>query len=310
MATQTVLVTGSSGFIASHLVEHLAAGHPDWNIIALDKLDYMSNATHESLPLKCEFVQADLCDGTRILSLLQTRKVTMVAHLAAQSSVDRSFENVQTYLRDNTVGTQVLLDAIRLCDRPIRLLHMSTDEVYGSITETVDETAPLLPTNPYAASKAAAELMIRAHRICHGLDVVIARCNNVYGQRQDREKLIPRFIQRIREGKTCTVHGTGAVRRRFLHVADACDALELLMLKGASGEAYNIGALDVLSVLEVTKLIVQHMTDAGDAWEKHIEFIPDRLFNDLDYNTSSAKMCALGWFPKIPLSKGIAELCC
>jgi len=93
-------------------------------------------------------------------------------------------------------------------------------------------------------------------------------------------------------------------------VADACDALELLMLKGASGEAYNIGALDVLSVLEVTKLIVQHMTDAGDAWEKHIEFIPDRLFNDLDYNTSSAKMCALGWFPKIPLSKGIAELCC
>lgn len=310
MSTPTVLVTGSSGFIASHLVERLARLHPTWTIVALDKLDFMSNTAHESLPPNCIFEQADLCDGTRILAILQKYHIDTVAHLAAQSSVDRSFINVQSFLRDNVIGTQVLLDAMRLSGQHIRLMHMSTDEVYGSVTETVDETAQLLPTNPYAASKAAAEMMVRAHRICHGLDVVIARCNNVYGPNQHCEKLIPRFVKLLKTGQKCTVHGDGSVKRRFLHVNDACEALELLMFKGVSGEAYNIGALDAVSVIDVTKTIVKQVTGAtDDTWREYVEFVPDRLFNDLDYNTSNDKICALGWKPIVTMESAIAELC-
>lgn len=309
MSPQVVLVTGSSGFIASHFVEFLANRHPDWRIIALDRLDYESNDTHSALPANATFVHSDICNGTRLLALLLEHNVTMIAHLAAQTSVDRSFHNVQGFLQDNVVGTQVILDAIRYAGRAIRLLHMSTDEVYGSITTVVDETAALLPTNPYAATKAAAEMMIHAHRKCHGLDVVIARCNNVFGPRQHAEKLIPRFIGLLRSGRKCTIHGQGTVCRRFLHVRDACEALYLLMTRGVSGEAYNIGALHAISIRDVTKLIIETALGSQVDWTRHVTFVPDRAFNDLDYNTCSAKLCALGWAPQITLAEGLVELC-
>jgi len=303
-----LLVTGSSGFIASHLVEHIAARHPDWCIVALDRLDYYSCDAHETLPANCTFVQGDLCDGALMLKLFAEHRITMVAHLAAQTSVDRSFGNVAAFIRDNVLGTQTLLDAIRYCGRPIRLLHMSTDEVYGSITEMVDETAPLHPTNPYAATKAGAELLIRAHRTCFGLDVVMARCNNIYGANQHHEKLIPRFLRLLAAGDKCTLHGEGTVKRRFLHVDDACEALYVLLMRGVAGEAYNIGALDVISIRDVTRLLIDAVHGPGAAWDDHVVNVEDRAHNDLDYNCNSDKMCALGWAPKITMAEGIAGL--
>lgn len=309
MSAKTVLVTGSSGFIASHLVQHIAAKHPDWKILALDRLDYYSSDAHESLPPNCVFVQGDLCDGALMLDLFVKHSIDVVAHLAAQSSVDRSFSNVNAFIRDNIVGTQTLLDAIRYSGRPVRLMHMSTDEVYGSITETVDETAPLAPTNPYAATKASAELMVRSHEKCFGLDVVIARCNNVYGANQHHEKLIPRFLRLIKSGKKCTLHGEGTVKRRFLHASDAAEALYVLITKGQSGEAYNIGALDVISIQLVTKVLLDAVLGEGQyMWEDHVTHISDRPFNDLDYNTCSDKIRALGWTPKVTLAEGVKQL--
>ncbi|MEW6572230.1 MAG: dTDP-glucose 4,6-dehydratase [Bacillota bacterium] len=291
-----LLVTGGAGFIGANFVRYVLEHRPEWKVINLDKLTYAGNLENlrevEKDP-RYRFVKGDISDPAAVEEVFSAG-VDVVVSFAAESHVDRSILDSAPFIRANVDGTRVLLDAARR--RGVeRFIQVSTDEVYGSL-EPADppftEGSPLAPNSPYAASKAAADLLCRAYHRTYGLPVMITRCSNNFGPYQFPEKLIPLAITNLLEDKPVPVYGDGQNVRDWLYVADHCRALELVILNGKPGEVYNIGGGGELANLELVRQILSLMGKNED-W---IEFVPDRPGHDRRYAINAARIQReLGW---------------
>ena len=299
-----ILITGGCGFIGSNVVRHFVRKHPSDTIINYDKLTYAGNPENlrdiEKEP-NYQFIWGDVCNFELLRHVL--RGVDCVIHLAAESHVDNSVGDSLPFTMSNTYGTHVLFEAARI-NGVKRIIHVSTDEVYGDIEEgSFRESDKLNPNNPYSASKAAAEMIVRAYHKTYRMPVIITRGNNVYGPYQYPEKIIPKFITNLLEGKRVPLHGDGGNIRTYMYVEDVCDAIHLIFEKGAVGEIYNIGTKDEISNLELTRTILKEMGKD----EKMIEFVPDRPFNDRRYSIDTGRLAKLGWRQRTPFPEGIRK---
>ncbi|WP_069772974.1 MULTISPECIES: dTDP-glucose 4,6-dehydratase [unclassified Streptomyces] len=302
-----ILVTGAAGFIGSHFVRSLLADtYTGWEgaqVTALDKLTYAGN--RENLPASHErlvFVRGDVCDRNLLRELLPGHDA--VVHFAAESHVDRSLEGAGEFFRTNVLGTQTLLDAV-LESGIERVVHVSTDEVYGSIDEgSWTEQWPLAPNSPYAASKAGSDLVARAYWRTHGVDLSITRCSNNYGPYQHPEKVIPLFVTNLLEGRQVPLYGDGRNVREWLHVDDHCRGIHLVLNGGRAGEVYNIGGGNEYSNLALTERLLE-LTGAG---EEMIRRVADRKAHDLRYSIDESKIREqLGYAPQTDFATGLAD---
>ncbi|MFD3516224.1 dTDP-glucose 4,6-dehydratase [Streptomyces sp. NPDC058657] len=301
-----ILVTGGAGFIGSAYVRMLLDGRlpgaEHARVTVLDLLTYAGNT--DNLPLshpRLTFVRGDVCDLPLLLRLLPGHDA--VLHFAAESHVDRSIEGAGDFVRTNVQGTQTLLDAcLRTGTGPVVLI--STDEVYGSIAEgSWTEDAPLAPNSPYAASKAAADLIALSYWRTHGLDVRITRCSNNYGPHQHPEKLIPRFTTRLLSGESVPLYGTGANVREWLHVEDHCRAVQLALTGAAAGSVHHVGGGRALSNAALTDRLLE-LTGAPDSL---VTYVTDRKGHDQRYALDDTRIREeLGYVPRIPFEEGLA----
>jgi dTDP-glucose 4,6-dehydratase len=259
-------------------------------------------------------IKGNLCSFDLIANILNIYQIDTVIHFAAQSHVQNSFDDALQYTRDNVVGTHTLLEACRKYGKIVRFIHISTDEVYGEsmISENEEkkhEGSVLCPTNPYAATKAAAELIAKSYYHSFKMPIIITRGNNVYGPNQYPEKLVPRFIQQLLEGNQVTIQGDGSNVRALLHVNDVCSALQLVLEKGRIGEIYNIGSDDdqEFTVSHVAEILIEKIMNTQD-YNKWITYIEDRPFNDKRYYISNQKVKDLGWVIRTDFDSGIDHL--
>jgi dTDP-glucose 4,6-dehydratase len=303
-----LLVTGGAGFIGSNYVRGvLDRRFPDTDgarLTVLDKLTYAGNLAN--LPIedpRLTFVRGDICDARLLAELLPGHDA--VVHFAAESHVDRSLMDASPFVRTNVAGTQTLLDSCRQAG-VARIVHVSTDEVYGSIADgSWTEEWPLQPNSPYAASKAASDLFARASWRTHGLDVSITRCCNNYGPYQFVEKVIPLFITNLMDGRDVPLYGDGHHVREWLHVEDHCRAIHLVLTAGGAGETYNLGGGAELSNRELTALLLEL---CGAGWDR-VRQVPDRKGHDERYSLDSSKIAKeLGFQPQIPFVEGLAQV--
>lgn len=292
---KTLLVTGGSGFIGSHFMRLFLKDHPDGKILNLDKLTYCGNPENNRDLEKTgryEFIHGDICDVSLVASLME--KSDGVVHFAAETHVDRSIDSADLFLMTNIIGTKTLLEAARRSEIK-RFVHISTDEVYGSLaTGSAKEDSPLLPNSPYSASKASADLMVRAYRETYDLPVIIVRSTNNFGPNQFPEKVIPLFVTHLMEGKKVPLYGKGDNRRDWIYVEDNCQAIALAFDKGEPGSIYNIGAGNEISNLELTNAILRLMGKGSEC----IENVTDRLGHDFRYSVDSNKIKKLGYQAK------------
>lgn len=305
-----VLVTGAAGFIGSNVVHYLRQERPSWNIVALDLLTYAGNLKNIAGLIdegSVTFARVDIADAPAVQGLFEREKFDIVFHLAAESHVDRSIMSAAEFVRTNVLGTQTLLDA-SLRNKVGRFVHISTDEVYGSLgpTGAFVETTPLDPTSPYAASKAASDLMVLAACKTHGFNALVTRCTNNYGYYHFPEKLIPLFITNAMEGKKLPLYGDGMNVRSWLFVTDHCDALLRVAEKGQAGEVYNIGGSEEaeLTNKQVTAMILEILGKPSDL----VQFVGDRPAHDRRYAIDYAKIRAeLGWEPRVSFQVGLEK---
>ena len=304
-----ILVTGGAGFIGSNFARMaLTDKFPNFNvdeIVVLDLLTYAGdeeNLAPIATDKRYKFVKGDIRDLELAKKLMG--QTDYVVHFAAESHVDRSIEGGSEFVSTNVMGTQVLLDAARNSNLK-RFLHVSTDEVYGSISEgSWPEDHPLLPNSPYSASKAGSDLLVRAYNRTHKLDTVITRCSNNYGQYQFPEKVMPLFITNIIEGKKVPLYGNGLNVRDWLHVDDHCRGIALALTKGKSGEVYNIGGGTELTNVELTHKILSAM----GVGEEFIQPVEDRKGHDLRYSVDIAKInTELGYSPQVNFEEGLEK---
>jgi dTDP-glucose 4,6-dehydratase len=305
-----ILVTGGAGFIGSHYVRTLlTGGYPAFagaDVTVLDKLTYSGNranlapVAHDSA---LTFVAGDICDSGLVAELMPGHDA--VVHFAAESHVDRSILGAGPFVTTNVLGTQVLLDAARAAGVG-RFLHVSTDEVYGSIQEgSWTEEWPLAPNSPYSASKAGSDLLALAYHRTHGMEVVVTRCSNNYGHYQFPEKVIPLFVTNLIDGGTVPLYGDGGNIRDWLHVSDHCHGIQLALEKGRPGEVYNIGGGRELTNRELTEVL---LTATGRDWDSAVRYVEDRKGHDRRYSLSHDKIAnELGYAPQVTFEQGIAE---
>lgn len=314
-----IVVTGGAGFIGSHVVRWFVNHHPDYMIFNLDKLTYAGNLANlkdiEEKP-NYRFVMGDIVDEAFIMELFSKERFDGVIHLAAESHVDRSIFNPTAFVFTNIVGTVNLLNAARSiwADDPEgkRFYHISTDEVYGSLGEEgcFTETTAYDPRSPYSASKASADHLVRAYYYTFGVPVVLSNCSNNYGPFQFPEKLIPLFINNIKNNQPLPVYGKGENVRDWLYVVDHANAIDLIFHRGRSGETYNIGGNNEWKNIELIRLLCQIMDEklqrpAGTS-EKLIAFVKDRPGHDLRYAIDSSKLqLELGWKPTVTFAEGL-----
>ncbi|ALC18563.1 dTDP-glucose 4,6-dehydratase [Streptomyces pristinaespiralis] len=305
--TTRILVTGGAGFIGSHYVRTLLGPHgdPDVTVTVLDALTYAGNPANLDAVRdnpRFTFVHGDICDAGLVDTLMPRHD--QVVHFAAESHVDRSIAGAADFVRTNVAGTQTLLDAA-LRHGPTTFVHISTDEVYGSIDiGSWPETDPLAPNSPYSAAKASSDLIALAHHRTHGLDVRITRCSNNYGPHQYPEKVVPLFITRLLTGRRVPLYGDGGNVRDWLHVDDHVRGIELVRTKGRSGEVYNIGGGTELSNKELTALLL----DACDADWSSVDHVADRKGHDRRYSVDCRKITReLGYEPRTDFTDGLAR---
>ncbi len=302
------MVTGGAGFIGSNFVRYVCSlgGSDISKVSVLDDLTYAGNKSNlksvVTSPL-FQFVKGNICDRPLIDRIIHEHDA--IINFAAESHVDNSILNATSFVNSNIVGVQVLLDAILASKRKIRFIQISTDEVYGSIEYgSWVEESPLLPNSPYSASKASAEMLVRAFNRTHGIDTVITRCSNNYGPFHYPEKLIPLFITNLLEGKKVPIYGDGTNVRDWLHVEDHCQAIFKVLQNGKSGEVYNIGGGRELTNLEITYLILNAMGKD----ESSIEFIDDRKGHDFRYSVDWKKINReLRYEPAIDFENGLND---
>jgi dTDP-glucose 4,6-dehydratase len=263
---------------------------------------------------KYKLIKGNICDSKLISNILNEFHITHVIHFAAQSHVQKSFDDSLTFTKDNILGTHILLESCRKYGKIERFIHVSTDEVYGESMNSVDEHhktehSILCPTNPYAATKAGAELIAQSYNHSYKMPIIITRGNNVYGPNQYPEKLIPRFIKLLKEGKKVTIQGKGTSVRAFLHAYDTASAFESILERGEIGEIYNIGCDEGMeySVMDVAKILIK-MIKKTDNYDEWIEYVEDRPFNDQRYYISNQKLKDLGWAIKKEFISGLNSL--
>ncbi|MBT2467576.1 dTDP-glucose 4,6-dehydratase [Streptomyces sp. ISL-66] len=300
-----ILVTGGAGFIGSEFVRQQLGSDPSAQITVFDKLTY-SGVEANLAPVAhlpgYAFVKGDICDADAVDQVMPGHDV--VVHFAAESHVDRSIAGAGPFVMTNVVGTQVLLDSARKHGVG-RFVHISTDEVYGSIAEgSWTEEWPLVPNSPYSASKASSDLLALAYARTHGMDVVVTRCSNNYGHYQFPEKVIPLFVSNLMDGKKVPLYGNGGNVRDWLHVSDHCRGIDLAMRKGRGGEVYNIGGGVELTNKDLTGVLLEA---AGLGWDM-VEPVEDRKGHDLRYSIDISKIGSeLGYAPQVTFEEGIAS---
>jgi len=316
---QVLLVTGGCGFIGSNFINHYFSKRKFQKMINLDAMYYCADEDNVLPEIRDDpgyvLIKGNLCDSNLLDSIFKTYRITHVMHFAAQSHVQNSFEDSIKFTHDNVLGTHTLLEICRRYHSAIqKFVHVSTDEVYGESMNSVDEQhktehSILCPTNPYAATKAGAELIAQSYNHSYKMPIIITRGNNVYGRNQYPEKLIPRFIQLLLENKKLTVQGDGSAVRGFLHASDTARAFEIILERGQIGEIYNIGCDDKMefSVMDIAMILVKMIKDSDD-YQQWIEYVEDRPFNDKRYYISNKKLKALGWDIQIPLLEGLQDL--
>ena len=313
-----LLVTGGCGFIGSNFVNFYFNENSEVKIINLDAMYYCASENNVNEEIRnsdrYHLVKGNLCSFDLISNILEIYKIDNIIHFAAQSHVQNSFDNALQYTHDNVVGTHTLLEACRKYGKIERFIHISTDEVYGEsmITENEEkkhEGSILCPTNPYAATKAAAELIAKSYYHSFKMPIIITRGNNVYGPNQYPEKLIPIFIQQLLKDNPVTIQGDGSNIRAFLHVNDVCSALKLVLEKGQIGEIYNIGSDDhhEYTITQVAHILIEKIKHTQN-YNKWITYIEDRPFNDKRYYISNQKVKNLGWAINTDFYKGLDNL--
>lgn len=306
---EVLFVTGGAGFIGSNYLNAFVSRYPETLFVNLDALTYagrLTNVTVSKLP-NYQFRHVDITDAVALGALFAEFQPTGVIHFAAESNVDKSIENSDAFITTNVLGTNNLLRLAR-AHGVARFHYISTDEVYGSLAiddPAFTEATPLTPNNPYSASKAAGDLLVRSYHKTYGLDAVITRCSNNYGPNQDNTKLIPRFIQKLCAGETVPLYGEGLQRRDWLHVSDHVSAVDAVFRRGQAGEVYNVGAAHDISNLEVARILIA-LTGRD---ESAITYVPDRLGHDFRYALDSSKIREqLDWQPTIDFKEGLATL--
>ena len=301
-----LLVTGGCGFIGSAFCRRLIA--TGTTLVNLDILYPCSTRELQESSGSYTFIRGGLKDRGLLDGLLRQHEIDTVVHFAAQSHVDTSFTNPMLYTQDNVVGTHTLLEACRDYGLIARFIHISTDEVYGeNIGEgAFSETSLLKPTNPYAASKAAAEMFVHSYVHSYSFPAIVIRSNNIYGIGQYDEKVIPKFAFQLLDGKPLAIQGSGAQLRSFLHVEDAVDAVLCVLEKGSVGAVYNISSEDEISIRDLASRMIQ-MLKPGDPVDQWITYVADRNFNDKRYLIESEPLKQLGWKQLWPFEKGLVE---
>lgn len=299
-----LLVTGGAGFIGSCFVRHILNKYPEYKVINIDALTYAGNVENlndvKNNP-NYQFVHGDICDKNLIRDLVF--QVDTVVNFAAESHVDRSITGPEIFIDTNVKGTLNLLQASRQVGIE-RYLQVSTDEVYGSLGKTgyFTETTPLAPNSPYSASKASADMLVRAYFETYGTPVLTTRCSNNYGPYQYPEKLIPFFISQLLKGEKVPVYGDGLNVRDWLYVYDHCAAIDTVLHKGKVGEVYNIGGHNEKTNMEITRIILEAMGKD----ENSIRYVEDRLGHDRRYAIDNTKIqTELGWMPSLTFEEGI-----
>ena len=324
-----LLVTGGCGFIGSNFINYYftpshvsnekSSNNNKFNkIINLDAMYYCADENNVNETIRNDskyiFIKGNLCDSELMEKILKIHNITHVIHFAAQSHVQNSFEDSIKFTYDNILGTHTLLESCRKYKKIHKFIHVSTDEVYGESMNTIEEThktehSILCPTNPYAATKAGAELIAQSYQHSYKMPIIITRGNNVYGKNQYPEKLIPKFIKLLKENQKVTIQGNGSSVRAFLHAYDTAKAFDVILEKGVIGEIYNIGCDEKMeySVIDIAKLLIRmiHKTDDYKSW---IEYVEDRPYNDMRYYISNKKLKDLGWNIEIDLITGLTDL--
>jgi dTDP-glucose 4,6-dehydratase len=302
-----ILVTGGAGFIGSNFVHYMLERYPSYKIINLDALTYAGNLENlRSIQENSNytFVKGDITNSELVNSLFE-QGVDTVVHFAAESHVDRSILEPDVFVKTNVLGTQVLLEAARKYDVK-KFVHVSTDEVYGTLGETglFTEDTPLSPNSPYSASKAGSDLLVRSYHETFGLPINITRCSNNYGPYQFPEKLIPLMIANALNDKPLPVYGDGLNIRDWLYVEDHCSAIDLVLHKGINGEVYNIGGNNERTNIQIVQTILRELGKP----ESLIQYVKDRLGHDRRYGIDATKITnELGWEPKHNFDTGIHE---
>lgn len=299
-----VLITGGAGFIGSNFIHYFLKKYPKTAVVNLDKLTYCGNPENlsgiDTYP-NYQFVQGDICNETTVDSLM--KNADAVIHFAAESHVDNSIKDPLIFTKTNVLGTHVLLESAKKHGLK-KFLHISTDEVYGSIKEgSFKETDPLSPSSPYSSSKAAAELIARSFHHTFGLPLLVVRLSNTFGPRQYPEKLVPLFVTNLLENKKVPLMGKGENIRSWIYVEDACSAIDTVFQNGAIGEIYNIPGTDELKNIEVTRILLSLLHKD----ESSIQEIPHRLGHDFRYSVDGTKLAALGWQLSYSLEKSFKE---
>lgn len=304
----SILVTGGAGFIGSNYVRYALRHDPECKITNFDKLTYAGNLENLSdlaSDTRYTFVKGDICVLEEVREVLRTQKINAIVHFAAESHVDRSLREADVFVKTNVLGTQVLLEAA-LREGVGRFIHVSTDEVYGSLGEDgkFTESTPLHPNSPYSASKAGSDLLALAYQHTFGLPVIVTRCSNNYGPYQFPEKLIPLMILNALGGKPLPVYGDGFNVRDWLHVEDHCSAIHSVLGSGTPGEVYNIGGNNEWKNIDIVKQILLTLGKP----ESLISFVKDRPGHDRRYAIDSTKIRQhLGWTPTFTFERGLGE---
>ncbi|VVU94354.1 GDP-mannose 4,6 dehydratase [seawater metagenome] len=314
---KNLLVTGGCGFIGSNFINYIFEKNK-YNIINLDAMYYCANENNIKENIRnstgYKLIKGNLCSQDLINHILYNYDIDLIIHFAAQSHVQNSFDDSLQFTQDNILGTHTLLECSRKYNKIEKFIHVSTDEVYGESMLDINEKhktehSILCPTNPYAATKAGAELIAQSYNHSYKMPIIITRGNNVYGPNQYPEKLIPRFIKLLNDNKKVTIQGDGSSVRAFLHSYDTARAFEYILEKGVLGEIYNIGCDENMeyNVMDIAKILIEKIKKTKD-YNKWIEYIEDRPFNDKRYYISNEKLRNLGWNITINLEDGLNRL--
>jgi UDP-glucose 4,6-dehydratase len=304
---RNILLTGGAGFIGAHVVAALHARFPQYKVVVLDKLDYC--ASYENVAAlegsaNFRWCRGDIRSKCLVDHLLRSEDIDTILHFAASTHVDNSFNSSISFTSNNVVGTHVLLESAREYGKIERFIHVSTDEVYGGETNGETEESMLLPTNPYACTKAAAELICNGYAASFGLPIVMTRGNNVYGPLQYPDKYIAKACCLLARGKKIFIHGDGSNLRNYVYVTDMADAFVIILHRGKTGSVYNVGSDTEKSNLEVARDLVTVCGKGRDV-DAHIQFVVDREMNDRRYHIDSTKLRALGWRPAVSWEEGL-----
>jgi len=315
---KNLLITGGCGFIGSNYINYIFEKYDDFNIINIDAMYYCASENNIDEKVRnserYRLIKGNLCSYDLVYHIINNYKIDYIIHFAAQSHVQNSFEDALHYTQDNIVGTHNLLEAVRKYGKIKKFIHVSTDEVYGeSMIEKNEnkktEESILCPTNPYAATKASAELIAQSYYYSFNIPIIITRGNNVYCPNQYPEKIIPKFIKLLKENNKVTIQGDGSNVRAFIHVYDVVKAFDIILEKGVIGEIYNIGSDDKeeYTVRNVAEMLIKKIKN-NENYGDYIEYIVDRPFNDKRYYISNEKIKSLGWDITENFDEGIDKL--